>query len=152
MVPKGTERLDEETVVVVMPVAVPIKLTVCALSAALSKNIRVAAEAAACVGVNVMLTMQVAPGATVELLHEFELIAKSVLFVPESITPVGPKIKSARPLFVTVIDWGVLVLLNFWLKFKLEAESVTAGAGAAGATMNTVPHKHEPVPPPPVVP
>jgi hypothetical protein len=152
LVPKGTERLEEATVVVVMPVALPTRLTVCALSAALSKNVRVAAAAAACFGVNVMLTEQVAFDAIAALLHEFALIANSVEFVPESAIPLGPKIKFAGPLFVTVIDWGVLVVLSIWLKVRLAAESVTAGAGAVGFTMNTVPQKHEPVPPTVVVP
>ena len=152
LVPKGIEGLEEVTVVVVMPVAVPMRLTICALSAALSKNVRIAAEVAACFGVNVMLAEQVAFGAIVALLQEFALTVNSEAFVPERATPLGPKFKLAEPLLVIVIDWGVLVVLNIWLKVRLEAESVTSGAGAVGLTLNTVPQKHVPVPPTLVVP
>ena len=139
VVPTVIEEFEDVTVVVVMPSPVPIRSTDCALSTALSENVRVTLAPAGAVGVNVMLTAQVPLGAIVAPLHVFELIANSVAFSPERVTPFEPKIKLASPLLETVMVWGRLDVFTTWLKVRLEAESMTAGAAAVGLTSNTVP-------------
>jgi hypothetical protein len=82
----------------------PVKLTACKLVTELSKKVSVEVSVAATGGVNATLTVHFAFGATVVPLHKSALIAKSIACPPESVTALGPKIKLAIPLFVTVMD------------------------------------------------
>ena len=82
---------------------IPVRFTACKLVTELSKKVSVAVSVSAIAGVNVMLTVQVAFGATVLPLHRSVPIAKSIACPPESVTALGPKIKLAFPLFDTVM-------------------------------------------------
>ena len=142
---EGKVRVAGENVTEALGVSpVPMRLTICALSIALSENVRSAVAIAGTVGENVTLTEQVAFGAMVEPVHVSEPIANCAASVPESVVPPKPKIKLAIPLFVTVMVCGELEVFTIWLKVMLEAERVTAGAGATGLISNTMPSWTDP--------
>ena len=106
---------------------VPVKLTICGLALALSVKLSEALKLPIEDGVNVTLTVQVLLGVTVAPVQLSALMAKSLTFVPLIVT--DEMVRLAVPVLVTVSGWAGLVVLVGWLaKLKLEAEKLTAGA------------------------
>ena len=106
---------------------VPVKLTVCGLPLALSVKLSEALRLPVADGVNVTLTVQVLLGVTVAPVQVSALVAKSLAFVPLIVTV--ETVRLAVPVLVTVSVWAGLVVLVVWLlKLKLEAEKLTAAA------------------------
>ena len=91
-------------------VAVPLKVTVCGLGLleALSVKFSEALRLPVADGVKVTLTVQVPLGVTVAPEHVSALLAKSLEFVPPSVTV--ERVRSAVPALVTVTVWGPLVV------------------------------------------
>ncbi len=121
-------RLLGETPATAPPVTpVPVKLTVCGLLLALSVKLSEALKLVVADGVNVTLTVQVLLGVTVAPVQVSALMAKSLGFVPPIMTV--EMVRLAVPVLVTVSGWAGLVVLVGWLaKLKLEAEKLTAAA------------------------
>lgn len=91
---------------------VPERSTVCGLVEALSAKLRVALSVPTIDGVNEIVTVHAAAGATAAPLQVSELTVKSPGFAPESVAAPEPKIKSAPPLFVTVTVCAGLEVLT----------------------------------------
>src|SRR6266567_963548 len=92
---------------------VPLKATLCGLSAALSVIVRLALSTAATVGVKVTLIVQEAPNASVlGLMGQLLVWAKSPAFVPPMLIAV--RVKAPVPLSVSVTVWAVLLVPTAW--------------------------------------
>jgi hypothetical protein len=110
VVPTGSEgKVGGADKLTVVPVPVPLKLTVCGLFAALSLIESVAVRLPVAEGVNVTLTVQVLLGMTVAPVQVSALLAKSLAFVPPSVTV--EIVRLAVPVLVTVSAWAALVVL-----------------------------------------
>jgi len=117
----------------VTTVPVPLRLTVCGLNGALSATANVAVRDPPCIGVNVTLIVQLAPGAS-ELPHVV-LRAKSAGSVPVKLMLVI--LRDAVPKLVSVTDCAVLVVRTGWVaKVRLLVDRV-----ALGPEKNPVPLK-----------
>ena len=88
---------------------VPVKLTVCGLSEALSVKFSEALRLPIADGVNVTLTVQAPLGVTVAPVQVSALLAKSLAFVPPIVTV--EMVRLAVPVLVTVSAWAALVVL-----------------------------------------
>lgn len=110
--PTAMEAADEERVVVVAvgtgAVPVPVRLTIWGLSVALSVKVSIADSAACVAGVNVTLTVQVFPAATIAPLHVLEPTVKSARSLPFSTTLL--MVKDVAPVLVIVSVLGLLVV------------------------------------------
>ena len=108
-------------------VAVPVRLTVCGLPAALSLMVNVPVRVPLAVGVNVTLNVHVDPAATP--FPQLSVSAKSPLAEMPVIC------KGAVPLLERVTVCGALVVPTFWLpKVRLVEESEAPGSREIFAT------------------
>ena len=89
---------------------VPERVTVCGLSLVLSLKLSEALRLPVADGVNVTLTVQVPLGITVAPVQVSALLAKSLAFVPPSVTV--EMVRLAVPVLVTVSAWAALVVLK----------------------------------------
>lgn len=99
------------------------RLAVCGLLLALSVMVKVPLRGFEVdVGVNVMLTVQVALGCRVAPLQVVEDTAKS----PEIATAEAPSVTAVFPLAVTVIVCAALVVPTIWpVKVKVDGERLS---------------------------
>ncbi len=104
---------------------VPVRLTECGLPEALSETVTAALRMPFAVAVNVTLTEQLAPGAT--LAPQVLVCAKSLLLVP--VVAMLVMVSAASPAFERVKDLGALEVLTCWFpNERLVGERLTAGA------------------------
>jgi len=112
-------------------VAVPLIGTVCGLLAALSVRMNVAERAPDAVGENVIETLQLVPAASVTPEQPSLDCVKSSAFAPRVAALLMNS--GALPVFVTVIDCGVLVVpIACAANVSDVGANVTAGAVVAG--------------------
>ena len=91
---------------------VPVTFTICGLPLALSVKLNEALRLPVADGVNVTPAVQVALGATVAPVQVSALLAKSLAFVPPSVTAEIDRL--AVPVLVTVTDRAALVVFTAW--------------------------------------
>ena len=91
-------------------VPVPLKVTVCGLLEALSLKFSEALRLPVADGVKVTLTSQAPLGVTVTPVQVSVLLAKSLAFVPPTVTV--EMVRLPVPVLVTVSVWAVLVVLR----------------------------------------
>ena len=125
----------------VLPVPVPVIGTVCGLLAALSVRRKVAERVPEAVGEKVIETLQLAPAGRVRPEQPSLTCVKSSGFAPRVAALLMNN--EALPVFVTLIDWGALVVpIACAAKVNDVGEKVTAGVPVGGGG----------VPPPPPLP
>jgi hypothetical protein len=136
LVPTATEVPEALSVVVVgvgaggaTATPVPVKVTACGLPVALSAKVRVAVSAAAVLGSNVTLTVQVFPAATVALVQVSAPMWKSAMSVPPGVTVVMSRFEV--PVFVMVRVRALLVVPWFWFP-KASGLGEAENAGPEG--------------------
>jgi hypothetical protein len=104
-----------------------VRITDCGLPAALSVRVRAAVKDPLAAGVNVTLTVQLAPAATLD--PQLLVSAKSLGFVP--VIAMLVMLKAALPVLFRVTGWAALVVPAVWLaKERLAGERLTTGAGS----------------------
>ena len=99
----------------------PLIATVCGLPPPVSFTFRVALREPAVAGLKVNVTLQLADGPSVEP-HLFEVMLKSVAFVPDFVMPL--MVTELLPVFVTVTVCAGLVVPTLMLP-KLRLAGVT---------------------------
>lgn len=133
-------RPDDGARVTTAPAPVPVSEAVCGLSDALSAKLSVAFLPEGEEGLNVTLTVQVLLCARVLPLHKSELTLNSVRFGPVIVTAPTAKVRSAAPLFVTVmVSGGLVEPTNTSPKYKLDGDKRTDAAGDAAMISYTAP-------------